>query len=250
LSTVAVAAHVHSDWSYDGSWTLVDLAQAFAARGCRAILMAEHDRTFDAARWDEYRDACAAASTPKLLIVPGIEYASPCEDIHVPVWGSGPFLGAGRPTGALLTDAAQAGRLAVIAHPRRRDVWRMLDPEWLALAHGLEVWNRKYDGWAPFAPACALTAEHDLVPYAGLDFHTARQFAPLRMSVELGRLDAEVVSEPALLAALAARRARPLVGGRLDVARLSSGPLRTGAELAESARRRGGALARETGLRR
>jgi hypothetical protein len=241
-----LASHVHSDWSYDGSWTLSDLARAFAQRGYDAVLMAEHDRGFDAERWNEYREACAAASTSELLLVPGMEYASPDEHVHVPVWGSGAFLGPAVPTTTLLALAAEQGRLAVIAHPRRRDVWQGLDPEWLQLAHGIEIWNRKYDGWAPFAPACGIAEHSGLACYVGLDFHTARQFAPLAMHVEV---DDDIVDERALLAALAAHNARPLVAGRIEASRFAHGPAHAGVRLAEFARRRGGAVVRRAGLR-
>jgi hypothetical protein len=247
MTPPTLATHVHSDWSYDGSWTLSDLARAFAQRGYRAVLMAEHDRGFDPGRWSEYREACAAASTPDLLLVPGMEYASPDEDVHVPVWGSGSFLGSGLPTGTLLSRAAEQGRLAVIAHPRRRDVWQRLDPAWLGLAHGIEIWNRKYDGWAPFAPARSIAEHSGLVSYVGLDFHSARQFAPLAMEVDL---DDGAVDEPALLAALAARTGRPLVAGRVEATRFAHGPAHAAVRLAELARRRGGAVARRAGLRR
>ena len=63
MRTIRAAAHVHSDWSYDASWPLPDLARAFARRGYDVVLTAEHDRGFDAERWAAYRMTCAAASS-------------------------------------------------------------------------------------------------------------------------------------------------------------------------------------------
>lgn len=185
LPEVRIAAHVHSDWSYDGSWTLAQLAKAFAHRNYQAVLMAEHDRTFDAARWEEYRGACAEASTDVVRIVPGIEYSDADNVVHVPVWGAEAFLGRARPTGDLLADAHACEAMALIAHPSRRDAWRTLRPEWLALASGVEVWNRKYDGWAPSSVGLALAQQRGLIPTVGLDFHTSRQFFPLAMAGEI-----------------------------------------------------------------
>ena len=74
MRTIRAAAHVHSDWSYDASWALPDLARAFARRGYDVVLMAEHDRGFDAERWAAYRMTCAAASSDRILLVPGMEY--------------------------------------------------------------------------------------------------------------------------------------------------------------------------------
>ena len=56
---VLAVCHVHSKWSYDGSWSLEALSANFSRRGCRVLMMTEHDRGFTAARLAEYREACA-----------------------------------------------------------------------------------------------------------------------------------------------------------------------------------------------
>jgi hypothetical protein len=205
VTEVRIAAHVHSDWSYDGSWTLAKLAEAFADRKYQAVLTAEHDRTFDAVRWEEYRVACAEASTDQVRIVPGIEYSDPENLVHVPVWGAEVFLGRARPTGELLADAHELGTVAVIAHPSRRDAWRTLQPDWLALASGIEVWNRKYDGWGPSSLGLELVKRNDLLPVVGLDFHTARQFFPLAMVGDIS----EPLDDAVIVDALRAGRLAP-----------------------------------------
>jgi hypothetical protein len=211
MSLVRVAAHVHSTWSYDGEWKLADLARAFARRGYDAVLMSEHDRTFDEERWEAFGAACATASAGGALLVPGIEYSDGANLVHVPVWGADAFLGRDRPTGDLLRAARAVGAVAVLAHPDRRDAWRSFAPEWLALAHGVEIWNRKVDGWAPGAAGLALAARHDrLSPFVGLDFHSGRQFFPLAMS---GPLDG-ALSTGALLGVLRAGALRPMAFGR------------------------------------
>src|SRR6185312_13160507 len=95
MNPVRVAAHVHSEWSYDGTWSLSRIATTFARLGYRAVLLAEHDRGFDDERWLAYRAACQQASNWNLLLVPGIEYSDPANTVHVPVWGDIPFLGEG-----------------------------------------------------------------------------------------------------------------------------------------------------------
>jgi predicted metal-dependent phosphoesterase TrpH len=232
MTPLRVAPHVHSTWSYDGRWALEQLARAFARRGYGAVLLAEHDRTFDAGRWAAYREACAAASTHGALLVPGIEYSDAHNRVHVPVWGAEEFLGRARPTTELLAGARAAGGVAVLAHPARRDAWRALAPDAIALAHGVEVWNRKYDGWAPSGVALDLAARYDLPSFVGLDFHTSRQFFPLALT--------GVVDEPAsvetVLAALRAGALAPTAFTR-PARRFTHGPVHEAARAGELARR-------------
>jgi len=232
VTALRIAPHVHSTWSYDGRWALEELARAFARRGYAAVLLAEHDRSFDAGHWAAYREACAAASGHGAVLVPGIEYSDAENRVHVPVWGAEPFLGRGRPTADLLADARAAGGVAVLAHPARRDAWRALAPEAMALLDGVEVWNRKYDGWAPSAVALELSRRYELPPFVGLDFHTARQFFPLALSGSgEGPADVETV--------LAALRAGALESTAFSgpAERFAHGPARSAARTGELARR-------------
>jgi hypothetical protein len=206
MSQVRVATHVHSDWSYDASWTLARIATAFSRRGYDAILMAEHDRGFDEDRWQTYRNACASASTPEIRLIPGIEYSDSSNAVHVPVWGDIPFLGEALDTTELLKRVEDTGGLGVLAHPRRHAVFDRIDPEWLPRLVGIELWNRRYDGYAPNHDVAELLADHpDLLPVSSLDFHTARHFHPLAMVFSLD----QEVSELAVTLALRQRRARP-----------------------------------------
>lgn len=231
---IRAAAHVHTDWSYDGSWSLEALVRELKRRGYGAVLTAEHDCTFDAGRWERYRAACAAVEGAlRIPVCPGIEYSDPDNVVHVPVWGAGvPFLGAGRPGAELIAAAADAGAVAILAHPGRREAWRRLDPRSLEALAGVEVWNRKYDGWAPGRVGAELAASHSLAPFFGLDFHTQRQFFPLATGIEV---DAGANGEE-LLAALRAGRHRPLAFGA-EGSRFLRGPGRSAARAAECARR-------------
>ena len=233
MAPIRVAAHVHSEWSYDGRFSLADLARAFRRRRYDAVLMAEHDRGFDAARWADYRAACAAASGDGIVLVPGIEYSDDANAVHVPVWGDIPFLGEGLQTGALLHAVREAGALAMLAHPGRRDVWRRFDPQWAHGLIGIELWNRKYDGYAPSREAAELLrATPDLLPFFGLDFHTARQFHPLAMLIDVDG----PVSEAAICDAMRAGRCRP-TAYRLPAPVLSRGAAVQTMRGAERARR-------------
>lgn len=232
---IRAAVHVHSDWSYDGSWPLAGLAAELRRRGYGAVLMAEHDRGFDEARWRAYRVACLAASEEAgIPVVAGIEYSDADNAVHVPVWGEElPFLGEARPTGELIEAAVEAGGAAMLAHPERRAAWKRVDEGSLARLVGIEVWNRKYHGWAPGEVAGELCASLvGAVPFFGLDFHTRRQFFPLAMGIE-----AEAGASPAdLVGALLERRCRPLAFG-LDGRRFMRGPGFGATRAAERSRR-------------
>ena len=179
------ACHVHSTWSYDGSWSLKDLSASFSHRGYRVLMMTEHDRGFSAARLLEYRQACAQASSDEILVVPGIEYSDAANRVHVLVWGDVPFLGEGLPTGEMLAAVKDAGGIAVLAHPSRKKAWQCFESHWASALLGIEAWNRKYDGWAPSETSDGLLKAVGAVPFVGLDFHTQRQFFPLAMALDM-----------------------------------------------------------------
>ena len=222
MTALRTAAHVHSDWSYDGQWPLAAIARAFRRQRYDAVLMTEHDRGFDQRRWEEYQRQCAAISTDGLLLVPGIEYEDPDNVVHIAVWGETiPFLGSAQPTMDLLEAADRHQAVAVFAHPWRRDAHLRYRSSWSPLLTGIEIWNRKYDGVAPRPDAVALATREGLAPFVSLDFHTARQFFPLSTSVQVtgaASPDAVVAAlrngdyEPQLLG-IAARRFTGGVGG-------------------------------------
>ena len=80
---VHAAAHIHSQWSYDGKWSLDRLAETFSRRGYQVLLMSEHQNGFDEDRRLQYRKACLAASNGKILLVPGMEYSDPSNTVHI-----------------------------------------------------------------------------------------------------------------------------------------------------------------------
>ncbi len=206
MSVLRVAAHVHSDWSYDGQWSLDDLAREFRRRGYDAVLTAEHDRGFDDERWNAYQRACADRSTKELLLVPGMEYEDADNVVHIAVWGDSiPFLGSGRATLDILRDAHKENATAVFAHPGRRNALARYRPEWAPFLSAVEIWNRKYDGVAP-GPGMGSFARRERLPaFVSLDFHTRRQFFPLAMGVSIEGTP----SVPAVIDAIRTRAFRP-----------------------------------------
>jgi hypothetical protein len=172
-------------------------------------MMTEHDRGFSALRLHQYREACAQASSDKILLLPGIEYSDAANRVHVLVWGNIPFLGEGLLTSDLLQAVQDAEGLAVLAHPSRRDAWKSFEPRWGDRLLGIEVWNRKYDGFAPSRTAHALLDQSSAIPFVGMDFHSQRQSFPLLMALDM---DASVTEET-VLHCLRSRRCYPRAFG-------------------------------------
>jgi hypothetical protein len=203
---VAAACHVHSEWSYDATWSLFKLASEFGRNGFRVVMLTEHDRGFCETRRLMHRDACAKASTESVLLVPGIEYSDPDNVIHILVWGPVPFLGEGRPTLEMLKAVKDHGGVAVMAHPSRRSAWQRFDPVWCNYLLGMEIWNRKTDGWAPSSDAQRLIAGTALMPFVCLDFHAQNQMFPLSMALDIGG----EIDESSVLNSFRARACKPV----------------------------------------
>lgn len=231
---VRTACHVHSDWSYDGKWSLSELAAAFSKRGYRVVMITEHDRGFDESRRLMHREACRLASTEEILLVPGIEYSDASNVLHFLVWDNVSFIGSGLSADEILTAARHAGGIVVFAHPDRRDAWKLFNPEWAKQLLGIELWNRKTDGVAPSRNAPLLLKMTQAVPFAGLDFHDHRQFFPLATVLEVE----PPITEASVLESLRRRRCDPEIFGlplKQFTGRLSAKLIM---RLAESFRRR------------
>jgi hypothetical protein len=179
------AAHVHSEWSDDAGWSLDAIARSFRRRGYDVVLMCEHSRGWTARRYDDYVEACAAASQDELLLVPGIEYEDEDNVIHVAVWGRLPFFGPTPDIGQLLGKVSAAEGISVLAHPWRREAWQRYEHSWAEHLTAIEIWNRKYDGWAPNRSAVEMVRRERLREFVSLDFHTRRQFFPLAIALRV-----------------------------------------------------------------
>lgn len=182
---IKVVMHAHSTWSYDGHWSLDDIARVFGGLGIDTVMMSEHDTGFDPLRFSDYRAACASASTRRCRLIPGIEYSSPENDIHILTWGLDRFLQEHQPVIDTLQAVRDAGGVAILAHPARRDAHRKIERAWLPLLSGIEVWNRKTDGLTFGREALRLRKETKLPASVGCDFHRLKHYYPLTNRFEI-----------------------------------------------------------------
>jgi hypothetical protein len=199
----SAACHIHSDWSYDGKWSLSALAAEFDRRGYRILMITDHDRGFSELRHRQHREACVEASSERVLVLPGIEYSDPTNMVHVLVWGPVTFLGEGVPTLDILEAVKATNGVAVLAHPSRREAWRLVERAWADYLLGIEVWNRKTDGWAPSSAALRLVERTSVVPFVGMDFHDRKQLFPLTMQIDV---PSSMIDEDTVLESLRRRR--------------------------------------------
>jgi hypothetical protein len=241
MTQIRAACHVHSTWSYDGKWELDRLAESFAKRNYRVVLITEHDQGFDESKRLEHRDACLKASSKEILLIPGIEYGDPSNVIHLLVWGDVPFVGSKAEPERVLAAAQEWEGITVFAHPSRKEAWKRFNPNWGDKILGIEFWNRKTDGWAPSRHAWPLLQMTNSVPFAGLDFHESRQFFPMTTILEMQ----SPISEATVLAALGARRCRSTAFG-FEASALATGPYTEALHGAESLRRAAASLYRST----
>jgi hypothetical protein len=209
MTPVRAAFHVHSDWSYDGKWSLERIANAFSRRGYRVVMMTEHDRGFSEMRRQEHREACRKASSDQICLIPGIEYSDNSNCVHILTWGEIPFIGENMETSRVLDVATEYRGVSIFAHPGRKSAWKRFEPEWSKKLAGIEFWNRKTDGWAPSKEAWQLLRTTKSLPFAGMDFHDSRQLFPLSTILQI---DADV-TETTILEALKAKRCESQVFG-------------------------------------
>ena len=118
------------------------------------------------------------ASTPKCAVIPGIEYSSPNDDIHVVTMGTPRFHGARQDLLETIPAVRARGvqpclRIRVDATPSTRSLatYGLLD--------GIEIWNRKVDGLLPVQAYFRLARNRGLAPIVAMDLHTWRQIFPM-----------------------------------------------------------------------
>lgn len=208
--SLSVVLHAHSTWSYDGRWTLAQIAKFFGRRGVDVVMMSEHDTGFAPDRFAEFRTACVQASTERCTLIPGIEYSCPDNDIHILTWGLDHFLAEHRPVLETLEKVQKAGGVAVFAHPIRREAYRKFQDAFVPYLAGIEVWNRKSDGIAPGAEAKKLITQTGLHATVGVDFHHLRHYWPLTHRAEVAGEDLE----RELVAEIRAGRLQPMIASQ------------------------------------
>jgi predicted metal-dependent phosphoesterase TrpH len=190
-----VLLHNHSTWS-DGQLSLKEVVRVGEQFGVSAIAMSEHDFDFTPEKWEAYKQACRLESTKSCQLIPGIEYSSPDDDIHVVTVGAASYFGARRNLVETLAAVRAEGGATILAHPRRRDSFHKITPELLQQIDAIEIWNRKVDGLLPVRSYSAFAKDRNLATTVGMDLHTRRQIFPMWNLVvaDHGPVDGKVIA--------------------------------------------------------
>jgi hypothetical protein len=154
------------------------------------------------------------ASSAKCIIVPGIEYSSPGDDLHVITMGTERFYGARRHLLEILSEVRMDGGAAVLPHPSRRDAIAQITDGECAALDGIEIWNRKVDGLAPIQSYYQLARERFLAAVIAMDLHSWRQIVPIWNEITI---DSNQPDGSSVAAALRSRAIKPVsLFSRLD----------------------------------
>jgi predicted metal-dependent phosphoesterase TrpH len=222
-----VLLHNHSTWS-DGKMSLDAVVRLGERLDAAAIVMSEHDYHFTHDKWDSYVEACSAASTGKCQLIPGIEYSSPDDRLHVLAVGSSKFHGARNDILETLTAVRESNGANILAHPLRKKAVEAVTKETLDLLDAIEIWNRKADGLAPVKDHVFFAKDHRLAMTLGMDLHTYRQAFPMWNEIETdskrltGPLIATAIKEQKIVPACIFGKIGPDVDGSMIIRLLNS----------------------------
>jgi hypothetical protein len=186
---IKTAAHLHSNFSYDGKLTLPELRVLLQQHGIQCALMTEHTDDFSAAKAEEFAHACADASTSDFIFIPGFEV--PYHNAHILMLGARAFVESGD-----LSQWRQASAYGVLAHPHRNKY--VVDDTMRAAIDAVEIWNSQYDGKRTPRPHAEtlLRKESQRKPlraFAGWDLHRTEHAGGPWLAIDADELTVEAV---------------------------------------------------------
>jgi len=186
--------HVHSSYSFDSSTTLAEVKTLARGKGLSFVIQTEHsnEMTLDSHR--RYLEEARGLADDRFFMLPGVEYATADNRIHVLVLGVDAFWEDLRLCPAdrlveLLGRVRSAGGLSILAHPERADAIDRLPAGALGSIDGIEVWNGKTDKLGP-SPRGILEAMRRrrrgerVLALAGLDLHRPADHVPVGIETE------------------------------------------------------------------
>lgn len=169
--------HVHSNYSHDGTNTPAALVAFAAARGIAFVGLTDHAEDFTEARWRQYVAECESVSTPRVRLIPGLEFRfAGFKGLHLLAFGLARWIEPTTPD-EFIALAGPASRLTALAHPILASY--EIPARVREGIDAVEVWNATYNTrYLPDPRAFRLLHDMqrtrpDIVCFAGLDQHDA-----------------------------------------------------------------------------
>lgn len=179
--------HVHTAYSHDGRDEIPDLARWATERGIQFIGITDHAEDLDEDSWNELVAECAAHSSDRVLLIPGLEFRfAGFTGVHLLACGLTRWITPTTPA-QFIEQTAKACALTIGAHPV---IWRAACPDdVLTKLDAVEIWNAGYN--SRFLPDPAAMARvralrgrgFATVATVGPDQHDRRKDPELRIVV-------------------------------------------------------------------
>lgn len=182
--------HIHSNYSYDGRISLVQLKEECLRRDLRFALLTEHALGFDQEQFNRFVSECSQLSDERVVLVPGLEFEFPEQvGLHVLMAGL-KTVPNGKTVNQVIVSAREQGALIVVAHPVRNG--HHVPEKLIDIIDGIELWNAAYNSrYLPDEKAIVLLKQlreknKHLIGLGGLDLHGPEGFRGLRIRLTDG----------------------------------------------------------------
>lgn len=187
--------HIHTTFSYDGTFSISDFADLAKTRHFNFIILTEHAEDFDDKKMHVLINECKKASSEEFLVIPGLEFN--CNGMHILGIGVEKYINSINPE-ELIRIIHENNGLAILAHTA---YYKNMPYEKLHDVDIIEIWNPRYgETLSPSIKSLKIfrkfqTMKKSVMATGGLDFHKTEDFVSLYQVVNSGQLTQKDILE-------------------------------------------------------
>lgn len=189
--------HIHTTYSFDGTFSLTDFVNLAKARRYDFIILTEHAEGFDDKKMQLVIDKCKSVTDEAFLAIPGLEF-NINNEVHILGIGIRKYIDEKDPE-ELIRKIHENDGIAILAHTAE---YRKIIPyAKIKDVDFIEIWNPRYgEILSPSIKSIKILHEFRKMnkPYSasgGLDLHNLQDFVPLYQVVFSERLtQKEIIS--------------------------------------------------------